>query len=68
MNTRRDYNVPIPALFRFDPNPGTANGNAVIIVLSGAFYVLMVDKSATIAKELANKGLTVFLLKYRLLI
>lgn len=66
MNSRMVYNVTRPALIRFDPDAGTANGTAVIIVPGGGLHVLMIDKFAILAKELVKKGVSVFILKYRL--
>lgn len=54
-----------PSLTAFiPPNP---NGTAVIIAPGGAFHALAVDHEGTeVAKHLNGKGITAFVLKYRL--
>jgi acetyl esterase/lipase len=47
--------------------PAKPNGTSVIIAPGGAFHALALDLEATpIAKRLNEKGITVFILKYRL--
>lgn len=56
-------NVITPTLTLVAPKPGTANGTAVIYAPGGAwFFVGMSDPEP---QKLADKGVTVFLLKYR---
>jgi acetyl esterase/lipase len=66
-NTRLVYNVSHPTLTVFSPDPAANKGTAVIICPGGAFYVLAIDKEGNdAAKWLAKKGITCFVLKYRL--
>src|SRR5690349_20706977 len=66
-NTRIVYNVTHPTLTVFSPDASAANGSAVIICPGGAFHVLAIDKEGNdVAKWLAKKGMTCFVLKYRL--
>jgi hypothetical protein len=58
-------NVSEPTLTVFRPNPGTANGTAVIVAPGGGFHFLTVDEDAKAAEWLAARGVTAFLLKYR---
>lgn len=61
------YNVVRPSLTVFSPQPGLANGTAVIVCPGGGLHFLAIDHEGTnIAKELLKKGITVFVLKYRL--
>lgn len=65
--TRVVYNVSKPTLTVFEPAPGKANGTAVIIAPGGAFHALSIDSEGfDAAKWLAEKGVTCFVLKYRL--
>ena len=67
LNTKIVYNVTNPTLVTYLPDPAVANGSAVIICLGGGFHVLLIDSVGTkLAKKLTNKGVAVFLLKYRL--
>lgn len=60
-------NVVIPTLTVFRPAPGTANGTALIIAPGGAFHFLMIDHEGfELARWLAARGVTAFVLKYRL--
>ncbi len=60
-------NVVVPTLTRFDPAPGTANGSAMVIAPGGAFHFLMIDHEGyKLARLLAARGMTTFVLKYRL--
>lgn len=62
------YNVVNPALTAFLPDPALANGTAVIVCPGGGFHFLAIDHEGTdVAKLLVKKGITVFVLKYRLL-
>jgi acetyl esterase/lipase len=67
MNSRMAYNVTRPAVIVFTPDSAKANGSAVIIVPGGGFYLLPIEKETATARELLKKGVTVFLLKYRLI-
>ncbi|RYY22062.1 MAG: alpha/beta hydrolase, partial [Sphingobacteriaceae bacterium] len=61
-------NVSTPTLTVYKPAPANANGSAVIICPGGAFHVLDIDNEGyNVAKILAQKGFTAFVLKYRLL-
>jgi predicted peptidase len=65
--TKVVYNVSKPTLTVFAPAEGKGNGTAVIIVPGGAFHALSIDSEGyDVAKWLANKGVTCFVLKYRL--
>ncbi len=56
-----------PALIPVLPKPGTANGTAVIIAPGGGFYQLSMDSEGfKVAQYLADRGITAFVLKYRL--
>ncbi len=60
------YNVVNPTLTVFPADPGTANGTAVIICPGGAFHFLTIDNEGTlVAKWLNKRGVTCFVLKYR---
>jgi acetyl esterase/lipase len=66
-NTKVIYNVAKPTLTVFTPENGTANGSAVIICPGGGFHVLSINSEGNqVAKWLAKKGYTCFVLKYRL--
>jgi acetyl esterase/lipase len=61
------YNVVIPTLTIFPPDPATANGTAVIICPGGAFHFLSIDPEGNdVAKWLSARGITAIVLKYRL--
>jgi acetyl esterase/lipase len=61
------YNVTQPTLTYFPADPATANGTAVIIAPGGAFHLLAFHKEGTdVAKWLNAKGVSAFVLKYRL--
>jgi acetyl esterase/lipase len=65
--TRVVYNVSRPTLTVFQPEPGKANGTALIIAPGGAFHALSIDSEGfDVAKWLVEKGVTCFVLKYRL--
>ncbi len=58
------YNISKPTLTVFSPD--SANGTAIIICPGGGFYVLNIEtEGSKVATELNKKGITVFLLKYR---
>lgn len=58
-------NISIPTLTVFSPKKGTENGTAVIVMPSGGYRVV-VDEGPDFAKAFNSKGVTVFVLKYRL--
>lgn len=60
-------NVSIPALIPVLPEPGIANGVAVVIAPGGAFRALsVVNEGLAVARWLADRGIAAFVLKYRL--
>jgi acetyl esterase/lipase len=60
-------NVTIPTLSVFLPENGTSNGTSVIICPGGGYGVLVIDREGyQIAKALNKRGITAFVLKYRL--
>ena len=61
-------NVTQPSLTVYPADPLKANGTAVIICPGGAWHFLSIDKEGTdVARWLARRGVTAFLLRYRLL-
>lgn len=61
------YNVSKPTLTAYLPAKGTANGTAVIVAPGGAFHILSIDSEGIeVAKWLNERGITAFVLKYRL--
>jgi acetyl esterase/lipase/lysophospholipase L1-like esterase len=61
------YNVSHPTLTVYLPDPKIATGTAVIVCPGGGFYILAIRNEGTgVADYLTKKGVTVFLLKYRL--
>lgn len=65
-NTPIVYNVTHPTLTVVSPEPGTANGTAVIICPGGGFRILSINSEGfDVAKYLARRGVTCFVLKYR---
>ncbi len=66
-NTRVVFNVADPTLTVFKPDPAKANGTAVVICPGGAFFALSIDSEGNdVARWLVEKGVTCFVLKYRL--
>jgi len=66
-NTRIVFNVSRPTLTWFAPEPSRANGTAVIICPGGAFFALSIDSEGfDVARWLAARGVSAFVLKYRL--
>jgi len=60
-------NVTKPTLTLFKPAPEQKNGTAVIVVPGGGFMALSINSEGNdVAKYLAAKGVTAFVLKYRL--
>ena len=67
IHTQVVTNVSQPTLTRFSPAPGTANGTSVIICPGGGFHILSINREGIdVAKWLNAKGVTGFVLKYRL--
>lgn len=61
------YNVSHPTLTVYQPEKNLANGTGVIICPGGGFHTLTIDKEGIeVAKWLNSKGITAFILKYRL--
>ncbi|HEV8273067.1 MAG TPA: dienelactone hydrolase family protein [Chitinophagaceae bacterium] len=66
--TKVVYNVTRPTLTVFAPEADKANGTAVIIAPGGGFLALSINSEGLdVAKWLVQKGVTCFVLKYRLL-
>jgi acetyl esterase/lipase len=60
------YNVVQPTLTAYFPDPKNTNGVAVIVAPGGGFRFLTIDNEGTdVAKWLAARGVTAFVLKYR---
>ena len=60
------FNVSEPALELFRPAPGRANGTAMIVAPGGGFVGLgYVAGGTAVARALARRGVTAFVLKYR---
>lgn len=65
--TKVVYNVSKPTLTVFQPEPGRGNGTALIIAPGGGFHALSINSEGfDVAKWLVQKGVTCFVLKYRL--
>ncbi len=61
------FNVTDPTLTVVAPDPALANGTAVVICPGGGFHALSINSEGfDVAKWLAAKGVTGFVLKYRL--
>lgn len=59
-------NVTRPTLTLFKPSPGRKNGTAIVVCPGGGFMALSIANEGTeVAKYLAARGLTAFVLKYR---
>jgi len=66
-NTQVVTNVVVPTLTRFSPPAENANGTAVVICPGGGFHALSINSEGIdVAKWLNEKGVTAFVLKYRL--
>jgi len=60
-------NVSSPTMRVFRPPKDIANGTSVIVAPGGGFYALSIDSEGNdVARWLAGKGITAFVLKYRL--
>jgi len=65
--TRVAFNVVNPTLTVFQPEASKANGTALVICPGGAFFGLSIDSEGfEVARWLNEKGVTCFVLKYRL--
>jgi acetyl esterase/lipase len=58
-------NVTVPTLTPFMPDPAKATGAAVIVAPGGAFQYLGMSGEGDLARKLAERGITAFVLKYR---
>lgn len=66
-NTEIVANVSTPTLTVFRPENGRANGTALVIAPGGGFHFLSIANEGTdVAKWCIKKGITAFVLKYRL--
>jgi acetyl esterase/lipase len=66
-NTEVVSNVTTPTLTVFRPSPDLKNGTAVVVCPGGGFMALSITSEGTeVAQYLAAKGVTAFVLKYRL--
>jgi len=60
-------NVTVATLTPFLPDPAKANGTAVIVAPGGGFRTLSMENEGwDVARALAQRGVTAFVLKYRL--
>ncbi|MFC5460589.1 alpha/beta hydrolase [Massilia niabensis] len=63
---RRARNITVPVLIPVLPAAGKANGTAVIVAPGGAFRLLSMDNEGhAVADWLAQRGVSAFILKYR---
>lgn len=66
-NTTAVYNVSHPTLTIFAPDSMSSTGTAVVICPGGAFHALSINSEGfDVARWLVKKGVTCFVLKYRL--
>ena len=66
-NTEVVSNVTKPTLTVYKPAAGTSNGNAAVICPGGGFMALSINSEGVdVAKWLAARGMTAFVLRYRL--
>lgn len=66
LGSRVVFNVSDPTLTVVAPDPETANGTAIVICPGGAFHILVIGyEGYDVAEWLAAKGVTCFILKYR---
>lgn len=67
-NGEQVFNVTVPTLQPFLPDPAKATGRAVIIAPGGGFRLLGIHHEGTrVARWLAARGVAAFVLKYRLI-
>lgn len=65
-NIKVVYNVTKPTLTVFTPEAAVANGTAVVICPGGGFHILSINSEGNdVANWLVKKGVTCFVLKYR---
>jgi acetyl esterase/lipase len=65
---RRIANVTRPTLTVYAAEPGKRNGTGVVVAPGGGFRILAIShEGEQVAQWLAERGVTVFLLKYRLM-
>ncbi|MEZ4870617.1 MAG: alpha/beta hydrolase fold domain-containing protein [Caldilineaceae bacterium] len=61
------FNVTDPTLTLVAPDPAVANGTAIVICPGGGFHALSINSEGfDVARWLAARGVTCFVLKYRL--
>jgi acetyl esterase/lipase len=66
-NTEVVANVTKPSLSVFRPSPELRNGTAVVVCPGGGFMALSINSEGTdVARYLAARGVTAFVLRYRL--
>lgn len=66
-NTEVVANVTKPSLTVFKPSPETRNGTALVVCPGGGFMALSINSEGNdVAKFMAARGVTAFVLKYRL--
>lgn len=62
------YDVSKPTLTVYAPDPSIANGTAIVICPGGGFHLLSINSEGIdVANWLVKKGITCFVLKYRLI-
>lgn len=62
------FNVSEPSLVVFRPDPASSNGTAVIVCPGGGFHFLAMEgEGEQIARWLNERGITAFVLKYRVI-
>jgi acetyl esterase/lipase len=68
-NTQVVTNVTEPTLIVYAPEPSAANGTAIVICPGGGFHALSINgEGIDVAKWLNARGVTAFVLKYRLML
>lgn len=66
-NMKVVYNVTTPTLTVFMPDKSVATGTAVVVCPGGGFHILSINSEGNdVANWLVKKGVTCFVLKYRL--
>src|SRR6476646_11193291 len=62
------FNVVTPTITAYLPERSKATGTGIIIAPGGAFVALAIDLEAnTLAKQLQQRGIAAFVLKYRII-
>lgn len=62
------FNVVTPTLTAYLPDKSKATGTGIIVAPGGAFVALAIDLEAnTLAKQLQQRGIAAFVLKYRII-